>query len=107
MENFGMTPARRGFGADKNYFPNTHGAVGKIIKIELPNIIVQDKGDIEKVVLMKADTKIQKGRESITTNDLQIDNFIVIIGTPNDDGIVEAKLVRVMPAPEFLKQPPR
>ena len=49
-ENFGMgkrkTNERMGdmrrIGV-MDYFPNAHGATGKIIKIELPNVIVQDK----------------------------------------------------------------
>ena len=57
--NFGMMKERPVFGKDN--FPNAHGTIGKIIKIELPTIIVQDKDGIEKVVLIKDnDTKIQK-----------------------------------------------
>ena len=41
--NFGMIPGRPGFGKDN--FPNAHGAIGKIIKIELPTIVVQDKNN--------------------------------------------------------------
>ena len=82
--NFGMRPDHPGFMGEN--FPNAHGAIGKIIKIELPTIIVQDKDNTEKVVLIKDDTKIQKMRENIATNDLKIDDFIVVIGSPNDKG---------------------
>lgn len=81
-----------------DYFPNAHGAVGKIIKIELPTIIVSDKDNTEKVVLIKDDTKIQRMREeNLTTKDLTVDSFIVVIGSPNDKGQIEAKLIRIMP----------
>lgn len=93
--NFGMMPDRPMFGGDN--FPNAHGAAGKIIKIELPTIIVQDKDNTEKVVLIKDDTQIQKIREQATKNDLKIDDFIVVIGTPNEQGQIEAKFIRVMP----------
>ncbi len=85
------------------YFPNAHGATGKIIKIELPNIIVQDKDNIEKVISIDTDTKMEQGRTNITSTDLKIDDFVVVIGTPNDKGIIEAKLIRIIPSPEFLK----
>lgn len=95
--NFGKRPMMQSFGQDN--FPNAHGAAGKIIKIELPTLIVSDKDSTEKVVLLKGDTKIQKMREEIKTSDLKIDDFIVVIGVPNTNGQVEAKFIRVMPEP--------
>ena len=99
--NFGMKPMPL-FGKDN--FPNAHGSIGKIIKIELPTIIVQDQDKTEKVILIKDDTKIQKMRENITTADLKIDDFIVVIGSPNDKGQIEAKFIRMMPLPDFFNK---
>lgn len=87
-----------------NYFPNAHGATGKIIKLELPNIIIQDKDNIEKIISLNNDTQIQKARENIKVSDLKIDDFIVVIGTPNEKGVIEAKFIRELPSPEFLTQ---
>jgi len=83
---------------DNNNLPNAHGAIGKIIKITLPTIIVTDKDNTEKVVLIKDDTKIQKTREALTSTNLRVDDFVVVIGSPNDQGQIEAKFIRVMPA---------
>ena len=91
--NFGTMPGRPPF----DNFPNASGAVGKIIKIGFPTIIVEDKDNTEKVVLIKDDTQIQKTQEKITENDLKIDDFVVIIGSPNTQGQIEAKFIRVMP----------
>lgn len=99
-ENFGMGRRSEKMGM-MNYFPNAHGTTGKILKLEIPNILVQDKDNTEKVVATDDDTKIQKGSESITIADLKIDDFIVVIGTPNNKGQIEAKLIRVMPNPSF------
>jgi hypothetical protein len=93
--NFGFGPDHPLLGNDN--FPNANGAIGKIIKIELPTIIVQDKDNTEKVILIKDDTKIEKTRETVTVNDLKIDDFVVVIGVPNDKGQIEAKFIRVMP----------
>jgi hypothetical protein len=93
--NFGMRPNRIIFGRDN--FPNAHGATGKIIKIELPTIIVQDKDNTEKVILVKEDTKIQKMMLDVKAVDLKVDDYIVTIGSPNDQGQIEAKFIRVMP----------
>lgn len=93
--NFGMMPNRQMFGRDN--FPNASGAIGKIIKIELPNIIVQGKDNTEKVVLIKDDTKIQEMMSVVKTSDLAVDDYVVIIGSPNVQGQIEAKLIRIMP----------
>jgi hypothetical protein len=91
--NFGMRSTNPLF----DNFPNASGAIGKIIKIALPTIIVQDKDNTEKVVLINDDTKIQKIKELVTLNDLTIDDFIVVIGNPNSQGQIEAKFIRIMP----------
>ena len=106
--NFGMMQNRPMFGQDN--FPNANGAIGKIIKITLPTIIVQDKNNTEKVISIKDDTQIQKIRENITKNDLKVDDFIVVIGNPNEQGQIEAKFIRVMPSgmpvpPSSFEQP--
>lgn len=100
--NFGMMRGERDFfkGGMMNpkNFPNANGAVGKIIKVELPTVIVQDKDGTEKVVLIKDDTSIRSIKEDITKDKLKIDDFIVVIGSPNAQGQIEAKLIRLMPA---------
>ncbi|MFH0791757.1 MAG: hypothetical protein V1905_00890 [bacterium] len=76
-------------------FINAHGVFGLIIKIDGDTIITKGKDDIEKTVLVSEDTLIQKGRETIKLSDLKPDEGIVIIGSPNEEGQIEAKLIRV------------
>jgi hypothetical protein len=78
-------------------FPNADGAIGKILKIELPNIIVQDKDNTEKVIVLSTTTQIQKMKTAITQNDLQVNDFVVVIGSPNAQGQIDAKFIRVLP----------
>ena len=82
--------------------PNAHGAIGKIIKIEFPNIVVLDKDQTEKIVIIKDDTSILERREILGKESLAVDEFIVVIGNPNDQGQIEAKMIRIMPAPEDM-----
>ncbi len=97
-ENF--APTRNSFQAwDLDDLPNAHGAIGKIIKKELPTLIVQDKDNTEKVILLKEDTKIEKIDEEISALGLNIDDFVVVVGSPNTSGQIEAKLIRVIPSP--------
>ena len=103
--NFGVRTDYPIFGKDN--FPNAHGAIGGIIKVELPTIIVQDKDNTEKVVLIGDDTKIQQGSLDIKMADLKIDDFVVVIGAPDDKGIIEAKFIRVMPLGMPVAPPPQ
>lgn len=80
-------------------FPNANGANGKIIKLNLPTLIVQDLDNTEKVILINNETKIVSQKEEISVDNLKIDSFIVVIGNPNDQGQIEAKLIRLMPLP--------
>ena len=93
--NFGFDPDQHLLNRDN--FPNANGAIGKIIKIELPTIIVEDKDNTEKVVLISADTKIEKAMTNIQPSALSNDDFVVVIGSPNNQGQIDAKFIRVMP----------
>lgn len=107
-KNFG--PSHRGpfimeggFG-DLKDLPNAHGAIGRIIKTELPTVIVMDDKDkVEKVVLVNDNTEIRKMRDKVAREDLKVDDFIVVIGAPNTQGQIEAKLIRLLPAPPEIQ----
>jgi len=80
-------------------FPGGHGSVGKIIKIELPNIVVEDRENVEKVIVINDKTTIREFKNEIKSSDLKIGDFIVVLGKPNDEGQIEADLIRTMPDP--------
>src|SRR3989344_3922440 len=97
-KNFGGP--RGGFLGDLRSFPqgdfiNGHGVFGSIIKIDGSTIIAKDKDDVEKTILVSDSTIIRKGREKVKLPDLKVDEDIVIIGSPNEEGQIEAKLIRV------------
>lgn len=99
--NFGPRGSGR-MGMMSNFpenFPNSHGAIGKIIKIEYPTMIVADKDNIEKVVLISDETRIRQMREEGTKDSLKLNDYVVVIGSPNTQGQIEAKLIRILPPP--------
>lgn len=101
-KNFGMM---RGFdrsgplGGISDNLPNANGAIGKIIKIDLPNITVQDKDGLEKTIIIGSDTVIRVMRQDVTADSLKVNDSIVTIGSPNASGQIEAKLIRITPGP--------
>ena len=85
---------------DFGNLPNAHGAIGKIIKLELPTMIVLDENDnTEKVVIIDNKTEIRLMRETMTPDKLKLDDLIIVIGEPNSSGQIEARLIRFLPAP--------
>jgi hypothetical protein len=86
-------------GMNRGDFANSHGATGKIISIKLPIITVADKDGTEKNIIISTSTDIRKFRDSIKATDLKINDLITAIGDPDDNAVVEAKLIRIMPDP--------
>lgn len=84
---------RRGFG-DKDFI-NAHGTFGSIIKIDGSSIIIKGKDDVERAVLISDKTTVSSRRETVKTGDLKVDDQIVVIGSPNEQGQIEAKLIRL------------
>ncbi|MFA5021239.1 MAG: hypothetical protein WC517_04245 [Patescibacteria group bacterium] len=86
-----------GFG--ERDFVEAHGSIGQIIKLDGSTIVTKGPDNLEKVILIDEKTVINRFRDSIGFSGLKIDDFIVVIGEPNAAGQIEAKLIRVMPAP--------
>ena len=83
----------RGFG-DKDFI-NSHGTFGLIIKIDGSILVIKGKDDIEKTVLVSDKTEIINRRETVKASELKVDDQVVIIGSPNEQGQIEAKLIRL------------
>lgn len=78
-------------------FFEAHGAIGKIINLDLPVLVVQSPDGSEKLVQITSSTIIRQFRDSLNISDLKLDDMVVVVGAPNEEGRVEAKLIRIMP----------
>lgn len=79
-------------------FMGAHGVTGKIIDIKLPNIVVSDIDNTEKAVLLDDLTIIRQFKGDIKAADLKIGDNIIVVGAPNDNAEIVARMIRVMPA---------
>ncbi len=91
---------RQGFFGNWRSFPRgefieAHGTFGEIIEMKEKDFIIKGSEDVEKVILISDKTVIQRGRENMKKEDLRIGDFVVIIGSPNEEGKIEAKVIRV------------
>lgn len=78
-------------------FIEANGVVGQIIKIASSTVVIKGRGDIEKIVLINQGTVIKNLQETISPENLQVDDMVVVIGEGNTQGQISAKLIRIMP----------
>ncbi len=86
-------------------FPNAHGAIGKIVSVQLPTFVIEEENHSEKVILLTGNTAIRRLKGVATTSDIVPGEFAVVIGAPNDNAEVEAALVRLLPPPSTFDIP--
>jgi hypothetical protein len=86
-------------GMNRQDFENSHGAIGKIVSINLPAIVVSGIDNIEKTIIIGTSTEIRQFKNSIEAKDLKVNDFVTVIGSPNNKAEVEAVLIRIMPDP--------
>lgn len=72
-----------------NSVPNGSGQTG--------TVIIKGKDDIEKIIIVKDNTVIRRLNETIKLSDLEINDYIVVIGGPDNNGQIEAEFIRLMP----------
>ena len=77
--------------------PGGHGVSGKIIKIATTSLVVEGSDNIEKVITFTPDTLIRKLRDAASSTVLQVDDPIIVIGSPGPNGEIAAKLIRILP----------
>jgi len=80
------------------------GVAGQIMKInpstgsgQAATLVIKGRDNTEKIILVKEDTTIMRFKESVKLADIKLDDFVVAIGEPNDQGQIEAKFIRTMP----------
>jgi hypothetical protein len=90
----------------RDFIPG-NGAVGTVMKIDGNSIIVKSPDGVEKTVAITSQTTIRRGSEVIKISEIAINNQIVVIGSPQNNGTVEAKFIRVIdPSAQPLPPPP-
>lgn len=89
------------FGRDMDDI-NPHGAIGEIISVQLPIIMVKGPSGNEAMVLISSTTSIRNMRNLASTSDLKIGSQIVTIGTPDEHGRIDATFIRLVPAPQSV-----
>ncbi len=78
-------------------FLNDHGTVGEVVSINGDILVVRADDGVERSILASTSTTIRQFDQSLTLADLKLNERVVIIGEPNANGEIEAKIIRVFP----------
>lgn len=95
--NFGM-PGKRFLLAPSGGAPflNAHGLDGSILSIDKSTVTIKDEDGNEKIITILPTTTIRKNFQNIQAQDLKTGEEIVVIGSPNSQGQIEAKFIRAL-----------
>lgn len=88
-----------GFPREGMGFSDSHGVAGRVLKVMPPRIMIEGMDRVEKSVLIKDSTVIRRFRDNIDISKIQVDESAVVLGSPNNDGEIEASFIRLMPPP--------
>ena len=82
-------------GIEGRDFRNAHGLAGSIISVTDNNLVIKDRDNKENTVAVSDKTIIKSRQDNLQLSDLKIDDQVVIIGKPADNGVINADLIRV------------
>jgi hypothetical protein len=91
-----------GMSGDESF--EAHGAIGNIIELKLPLIVVEDD-NIDKVIRIATSTVIRGPLGTENTDTLKINDFVTIFGSdPDENSVITARLIRILPPPPTPNQ---
>jgi hypothetical protein len=82
------------------YYPrmvlNAHGVAGPVIRVNQDSLVIEDRDGSEKTALVSPDTTIKEDGNTIGISQVKLNDQVVVIGSPDDQGEVKASIIRVM-----------
>lgn len=81
---------------DGGDFRNAHGLAGTIVSISGNNIVVKDSATNQENTVAVTDSTIIRSRGAdLKIGDLEQNDQIVVMGNPDNNGVIDASLIRV------------
>lgn len=79
-------------------FMNPHGAFGTVVAVDASSMLVAGDGAAEKMVRIGDGTALRKFRDAVGSADIRVGDSVVVVGAPDGDGVLDARLIRVLPS---------
>lgn len=88
--------ARSFFGKmDMKGMRNGHGVAGEILSVSGDTLIIKNRENQETSVRVNDGTVMNQGKNALALSDLRGGEQVVVVGKPQDDGVIVAHLIRV------------
>lgn len=85
------------FGLPPRNLPGGDSAVGTIVRVALPTVVIASPDAIEKSITITSDTRIRQFREEVASTSLSVGDEVLVLGSPTKEGTIDAQLIRIMP----------
>lgn len=76
--------------------PGSHGIFGKVLSTDGVSFVVQGQDSVEQSILVTSSTAIRSGNSEAKISDIKAEQSVSVFGRPNDQGQIEAKLIRLL-----------
>ena len=96
-QNFGNGGMQGSMGIPDGHDPEPHGTAGQIISISGSTIVVQNTDRQEQKIVISSSTVIRNQENTMTAASLATGDYVVIVGNPDNQGNIEASLIRIIP----------
>lgn len=96
-------PRIMGFFREGMGLAESHGVAGMVLRVSPPRLMIEGMDRVERSVLVKKGTVIRRFREDIDIYKVQAGESAVVLGSPNNDGEIEAGFIRLLPPPPINK----
>lgn len=78
-------------------FMDAHGTAGPVLNVGSSTVVVNGRDGMEKTVRITSSTVIRDHRDTVDISKLSTNDRVVVIGSPNANGQIDAKLIRIFP----------
>ena len=82
-------------GLDDRDFRSGHGVAGTILSIADSTLVIKDRNGKENSVAVTDKTLIKRGRDTVQSSDLKAGDTVVVMGQPDQNGLIDAILIRI------------
>jgi Domain of unknown function (DUF5666) len=76
--------------------PFGYGASGRVVSVSGNTFTVALPDQSERMVSIEPTTLIRELRNSASTSNLAVDDSVIVIGSPTSNGVIDARLVRII-----------
>lgn len=75
----------------------SHGAFGQVVSINSTDLVIKSNNEPEKSIQISTSTEIRNFHDTAKISDIKVGDTIVVIGTPDSKGTIDASLIRIVP----------